>query len=107
MPKHEFGIMPQAPQAGKCFDKYEPEKYNCISVSDDDIQPCLHAFRCGKTYWHSLDRGGVEEMRKLFGSLRDNGTTILLASHAAEDIDLLCDKVYEVAEGTVTERIQN
>lgn len=56
MPKHEFGIMPQAPQAGKCFDKYEPEKYNCISVSDDDIQPCLHAFRCGKTYWHSLDR---------------------------------------------------
>ena len=44
MPKHEFGIMPQAPQAGKCFDKYEPEKYNCISVSDDDLQPCLEPF---------------------------------------------------------------
>ena len=56
---------------------------------------------------NGLDRGGVEEMRKLFRSLRDNGTTILLASHAAEDIDLLCDTVYEVAEGTVTERIQN
>lgn len=56
MPKHEFGIMSQAPQAGERFDKYEPEKYNCISVSDDDLQPCLEPFRCGKTYWHSLDR---------------------------------------------------
>ena len=56
MLKHEFGIMPLAPQPGIRFDKYEPEKYNCISVSDDDIQPCLDAFRCGKTYWHSLDR---------------------------------------------------
>ena len=53
---------------------------------------------------NGLDRGGVEEMRKLFGSLRDDGTTILLASHAAEDIDLLCDKVYEVSDGIVTER---
>ena len=53
---------------------------------------------------NGLDRGGVEEMRKLFGSLRDNGTTILLASHAAEDIDLLCDTVYEVSDGIVTER---
>ncbi len=53
---------------------------------------------------NGLDRAGVEEMRKLFGSLRDNGTTILLASHAAEDIDLLCDTVYEVSEGIVTER---
>ena len=56
---------------------------------------------------NGLDQGGVEEMRKLFGSLRDNGTTILLASHAAEDIDLLCDTVYEVAEGMVTKRTKN
>lgn len=53
---------------------------------------------------NGLDRSGVEEMRKLFSSLRDNGTTILLASHAAEDIDLLCDTVYEVSDGIVTER---
>ena len=38
-------------------------------------------------------------MRNLFGSPGDNGTTILLASHAAEDIDLLCGTVYEVAGG--------
>ena len=53
---------------------------------------------------NGLDRSGVEEMRKLFSSLRENGTTILLASHAAEDIDLLCDTVYEVSDGIVTER---
>ena len=53
---------------------------------------------------NGLDRSGVEEMRRLFSSLRDNGTTILLASHAAEDIDLLCDTVYEVSEGIVAER---
>lgn len=53
---------------------------------------------------NGLDRSGVEEMRKLFSSQRDNGTTILLASHAAEDIDLLCDTVYEVSDGIVTER---
>jgi ABC-2 type transport system ATP-binding protein len=53
---------------------------------------------------NGLDRSGVEEMRKLFSSLRDDGTTILLASHAAEDIDLLCDTVYEVSEGIVAER---
>lgn len=56
MLEHEFGIMPQTPQPGKRFDKYEPETYDCISVSDDDIQPCLEAFRCGKTYWHTLNR---------------------------------------------------
>ena len=55
MPKHDFGIMPRAPQAGKRFDEYEPEKYHCVAVSDDDILPCLDAFRCGKTYWHTLD----------------------------------------------------
>jgi ABC-2 type transport system ATP-binding protein len=53
---------------------------------------------------NGLDRGGVEEMRKLFSSLRDNGTTILLASHAAEDIDLLCDTVYEVDQGEIKEK---
>ena len=53
---------------------------------------------------NGLDRGGVEEMRKLFRSLRDNGTTILLASHAAEDIDLLCDTVYEVDQGEIKEK---
>ena len=53
---------------------------------------------------NGLDRSGVEEMRRLFTSLRDKGTTILLASHAAEDIDLLCDEVYELDQGMLASR---
>ena len=34
MAKHEFGIMIDSPQPGKRYDKYEPEKYACISVDD-------------------------------------------------------------------------
>ena len=32
MAKHEFGIMIDSPQPGKRYDKYEPEKYACISA---------------------------------------------------------------------------
>lgn len=53
---------------------------------------------------NGLDQAGVDEMRKLFAASRDEGKTILLASHTAEDINLLCDSVYEVNQGTVTLR---
>ncbi len=53
---------------------------------------------------NGLDRAGVEQMRTLFSALRSRGRTILLASHAAEDIDLLCDRVYELDSGVLTPR---
>ena len=40
-------------------------------------------------------------MRTLFARLRDEGRTILLASHTAEDIDILCDSVYELDKGAI------
>lgn len=48
---------------------------------------------------NGLDKEGVEDMRGVFAGLRDAGKTILLASHSAEDIDLLCDAVYELDKG--------
>ena len=48
---------------------------------------------------NGLDKDGVADMRVLFRKLRDEGKTILLASHSAEDIDLLCDAVYELDKG--------
>ncbi|MBQ1405696.1 MAG: ATP-binding cassette domain-containing protein [Oscillospiraceae bacterium] len=48
---------------------------------------------------NGLDKEGVEEMRVLFSNLRGEGKTILLASHSAEDVDLLCDAVYELDKG--------
>ena len=53
---HEFGIMDPAPHPGKRFDCYEPERYGCIRVADNDLQPLLEAFCLGQTYWHTLDR---------------------------------------------------
>jgi len=48
---------------------------------------------------NGLDRQGVQEMRALFLSLRDEGMTILMSSHYAEDIDTLCDTVCEMDAG--------
>ena len=48
---------------------------------------------------NSLDNQGVEEIRKLLMELRDEGKTIVLASHNKEDIEILCDAVYEMDHG--------
>jgi len=45
---------------------------------------------------NGLDQRGVEEIRRLLLSLKREGRTILLCSHNALDIDLLCDQVYRV-----------
>lgn len=48
---------------------------------------------------NGLDKDGVEQMRKLFLSFKEEGKTLLLASHYREDIELLCDEVYEMEHG--------
>lgn len=35
-------------------------------------------------------------------NLRDEGKTIILASHNKEDIEILCDEVYEMDHGNLT-----
>ena len=49
---------------------------------------------------NGLDNIGVQDMRKLFLSLKDEGKTILIACHNKEDINLLCDEVYSMDHGT-------
>ena len=49
---------------------------------------------------NGLDRKGVEEMRDLLVSFREQGKTVLLASHNREDIDILCDTVQEMEDGS-------
>lgn len=48
---------------------------------------------------NGLDKTGVEEMRRIFGKLRDEGTTIIFASHNMEDIRCLSDEIYEMDAG--------
>lgn len=51
---------------------------------------------------NGLDKTGVCNIRKLLLSLKAQGKTIILASHFAQDIDELCDTVYEMNQGTLT-----
>lgn len=48
---------------------------------------------------NGLDNQGVEDVRQLLRQFREQGMTIVLASHHREDIDALCDEVYMLNEG--------
>ena len=48
---------------------------------------------------NGLDNEGVEDMRRYLLQWKAEGKTILLASHNKEDIQLLCDTVYEMNKG--------
>lgn len=48
---------------------------------------------------NGLDKDGVADMRKYLLALKEQGKTILIASHSAEDIDVLCDTVCEMDKG--------
>ena len=51
---------------------------------------------------NGLDKHGVAEMRQLIKGLKEQGKTILLASHNQGDIDELCDTVCEMDAGVMT-----
>lgn len=51
---------------------------------------------------NGLDKQGVSEMRDLFKKINEEGTTILMSSHYAEDIEALCDTVSEMDGGVLT-----
>ena len=51
---------------------------------------------------NGLDKDGVRDMREYLLDLKENGKTILIASHSAEDIDILCDTVCEMDKGELT-----
>jgi hypothetical protein len=56
MAKHEFGIFEADPVPEGSYDTYEPEKYDCIVVDDDYIEPLLEKLNLLKTYSHRISR---------------------------------------------------
>ena len=50
---------------------------------------------------NGLDNEGLADMRELFISLKNKGKTLLIASHSREDIEILCDRVYEMDKGRI------
>lgn len=53
--------------------------------------------------FNGLDKHGVEDIRNIILELKEQGKTILLASHNGEDIRLLCDTVCEMDAGVLQE----
>ena len=51
---------------------------------------------------NGLDKNGVRSIRDLLLSLKEQGKTIILASHFAQGIDELCDTVCEMDQGVLT-----
>ena len=51
---------------------------------------------------NGLDDTGVLEARRLLAEMKEKGKTIILASHDRQDIDTLCDAVYEMNAGKMT-----
>lgn len=50
---------------------------------------------------NGLDKNGVNDMRELFLQLKSDGKTMIIASHNSVDIDVLCDKVFEIEKGNL------
>lgn len=51
---------------------------------------------------NGLDKEGVADMRKYLIALKEQGKTIIIASHSSEDIEVLCDTVCEMEKGVLT-----
>lgn len=54
--------------------------------------------------FNGLDKESVKQIRELLLKQKEEGVTILIASHIAEDIDLLCDEIYELDLGRIEKR---
>jgi len=52
---------------------------------------------------NSLDSDGVEDVRNILLNLKNKSVTILLASHNKDDIEALCDQVYIMDKGKLTQ----
>lgn len=51
---------------------------------------------------NGLDKEGVAAIRELLLKMKEEGRLMILASHNREDIDVLCDEVFEVEKGKVS-----
>lgn len=48
--------------------------------------------------FNGLDREGAKQMRELLLELKSKGKAILLASHNAQDMEMLCDNIHQMED---------
>ena len=51
--------------------------------------------------FNGLDSYSVKDIREMLNDYKKEGKTILISSHIKEDIDILCDEVYELDRGNI------
>ena len=64
MANHEFGIIQNQPMSKEKFYEYEPNKYSCIAVDDNFIEPILIDLQNVDCYWHTLQNPGRSHSSK-------------------------------------------
>ena len=50
---------------------------------------------------NGLDEAGIKEIRQLIEQEKERGALILLASHNQDDMKILADQVYKIADGRI------
>ena len=53
---------------------------------------------------NGLEESGVKLIRNVIRKFRQPGKIVLLASHNREDIEILCDEVYQVQNNQIEKR---
>lgn len=53
---------------------------------------------------NGLDESGVKLIRNVIRKFKQPGKIVLLASHNREDIEILCDEVYQVQNSQIEKR---
>ena len=51
--------------------------------------------------FNGLDSIAIKQIREYLLEQKKSGVTVLIASHMAEDIEILCDKVYQMENGKI------
>lgn len=55
---------------------------------------------------NALDEKSIFIVRDIIKNLKKEGKIILLASHSKEDLKILCDKIYNIEEGSIVGEIK-
>ncbi|MBQ7096159.1 MAG: ABC transporter ATP-binding protein [Clostridia bacterium] len=53
---------------------------------------------------NALDQEGVQQIYQLIREERDRGALVIIATHHAEDLNEMCDRILYVAEGRLNEK---
>lgn len=79
--------------------KTEHNTHFCMPLKPVFTKGCGNGVHFMDEPMNGLDNQGVNDVRDILLGLKKEGKTVILASHNKEDIEVLCDTVYEMEHG--------